>query len=280
MSTQLAVSTTAGSLMPSQGDWSTMMQMADTLIKSGLAPEAIRTPQAALIIMEKGREMNLPPLYALSNIAVIKGKPVAGAELLLAVIYRDHGDNAIKVTHTDNTLCTVAYKRRAWDGHQEYSFTIEDAKAAGLTGNQTWQKYPAAMLRARCISAVARLAFPDSIGGLYTPDELGADVVVTDEGAVEIAPRQSEPETAIMPEPTPPATPETATPDEVERANDARAMAVELGYVTERGTAPNPVTADLPRRVVLERMAKWERFINECEARDAHREPVEVEVVE
>jgi hypothetical protein len=32
------------------------------------------------------------------------------------------------------------------------------------------------MLRARCISAVARMAFPDSIGGMYTPEELGAEV--------------------------------------------------------------------------------------------------------
>jgi hypothetical protein len=32
------------------------------------------------------------------------------------------------------------------------------------------------MLRARCISAVARMAFPDSIGGMYTAEELGAEV--------------------------------------------------------------------------------------------------------
>lgn len=71
-----------------------------------------------------------------------------------------------------------------------------------------------------------------------------------------------------------------ATADDLRRANEVRELAIELGYVTEKGTAPNPVDANLPRRVVLERMAKWERFIEDCEARDAHREPVEAEVVE
>jgi hypothetical protein len=49
-----------------------------------------------------------------------------------------------------------------------------------------WQKYPDAMLRARCISAAARLAFPDIIGGMYTPEEIGAPVNVTPMGAVEL----------------------------------------------------------------------------------------------
>jgi hypothetical protein len=40
------------------------------------------------------------------------------------------------------------------------------------------------MLRARCLSAVARMAFPDSIGGMYSPDELGASVRVEGETVV------------------------------------------------------------------------------------------------
>lgn len=184
MSTQLAVANTG---LPSTGEWNTMLQMADTLIQSGLAPEAVRTPAAALVIMQKGRELGIPPLYALSSIAVIKGKPVAGAELLLAVIYRDHGDDAVKIVQTDATICHLKYKRRAWTAYEEFSFTMADAKQAGITNNPTWTKYPQAMLRARCISAVARMAFPDSIGGMYTPEELGATVTVNDEGAVEFA---------------------------------------------------------------------------------------------
>ena len=150
--------------------------MSEVLVKSGMLPAHIKTPQAAVAIIQKGRELGIQPMYALSNIVSIQGKPTANAELMLALIYRDHGDNAITFTHSDNTACAIAYARRSWKQPQTYTFTIEDAKAAGLLSNQTWQKYPAAMLRARCISAVARMAFPDSIGGMYTPEELGAEV--------------------------------------------------------------------------------------------------------
>jgi hypothetical protein len=164
--------------------WSVMRDQAQVLVKTGFLPESIRTPKQALAIMMKGSELGVPPMHALSNIAVIKGKPVCGAELLLALIYRDHGDNAIKVLHTDNQRCVVAYRRRAWTEAEQFEFSMQEAKTAGITNNPTWTKYPQAMLRARCISAVARMAFADSIGGMYTPEELGAAVTVDSEGAV------------------------------------------------------------------------------------------------
>jgi hypothetical protein len=166
--------------------WTMMKEQAGMLVKTGFLPTAIKTPEQAVAIMLKGRELQIPSMYALSNIAVIQGKPVCNAELMLALIYRDHGDEAIRFPQSDHERCTIAYRRRSWSEPQTYSFTFEDAKRAGLAGSQTWQKYPAAMLRARCISAVARLAFPDSIGGMYTPEELGAAVTVNDEGSIEV----------------------------------------------------------------------------------------------
>lgn len=166
--------------------WTMMKEQAGMLVKTGFLPTAIKTPEQAVAIMLKGNELRIPSMYALSNIAVIQGKPVCNAELMLALIYRDHGDEAIRFPQSDHERCTIAYRRRSWHEPQTYSFTIADAQRAGLTSNQTWHKYPAAMLRARCISAVARLAFPDSIGGMYTPEELGAAVTVNDEGAIEV----------------------------------------------------------------------------------------------
>lgn len=171
-------------LLPASEDWRTMMTMASEFVKSGLLPEAVKTPAAALVIIQKGRELGLPPMAALSGISVIKGKPTASAELMLSLIYRDHGDDAIRVVSTDAAECLVYYKRRAWKQAQEFRFTIQDAEQAGLTtgpNRDTWKKYGPAMLRARCISAVARMAFPDSIAGMYTPEELGGDPQVSAE---------------------------------------------------------------------------------------------------
>lgn len=171
-------------LIPTGDQWRVLQEQATILVQSGFMPSHIKTPVQAIAIAVKGRELGIPICYALSNIAVIQGKPVCGAEVLAALVYRDHGDDALEVVASDGTRCTVQYKRRGWKAPREYTFTIEDARQAKLAGKPTWQEYPAAMLRARCISAVARMAFPDSIGGMYLPEELGADVSVNEHGEV------------------------------------------------------------------------------------------------
>lgn len=180
--TGLAVRSSA---LPSAGEWETMLSIGDQLVKSGLLPNHITKAEAAVAIILKGRELGIQPMYAMSNINVIKGKPTASAELMLALIYRDHGDQAIDFVESSNERCTVAFKRRNAIQVRQFSFTINDASLASLfEKNDNWKKYPAAMLRARCISAVARMAFPDTIAGMYTPEELGADVEVDDDGQI------------------------------------------------------------------------------------------------
>jgi len=172
--------------LPSPEEWRTVVEMAKVMVPTGLLPSTIRTPEQAVLIMLKGRELRVPPLHALSNIVVVNNKPACSAELMLALIYRDHGDEAVIVEESTPLVCRVSYKRRHWDGRRSFQFSIEDAKNASLSSD-TWKKYPQAMLRARATSAVARLAFPDSLGGMYTPEELGATVRVTDGGEVEVA---------------------------------------------------------------------------------------------
>jgi len=123
-------------------------------------------------------------MAAFSGITVIKGKPTCSAELMQALIYRDHGDDALRFTESTDTSATLEYRRRSWRRPERYSFTLEMAQKAQLAGSTTWRNYPAALLRARCVSAVARMAFADSIGGLYTPEELGAAVDVQDDQIV------------------------------------------------------------------------------------------------
>lgn len=183
MTTTLAP-TRGAELMPDPGAWQTMLSMAQQLVDSGLLPATIKTPAAAVAIMQKGVELGVPPMHALSSIVVIQGKPTCSAELMAALIYRDHGDAALEFTEATDTRCTVTYKRRSWAARQTYSFSMADASRAGLADKGEWKKYPAAMLRARAVSAIARMAFPDTIGGMYTPEELGASVTVAGDGSI------------------------------------------------------------------------------------------------
>jgi hypothetical protein len=183
----------AAALVPAAGQeaggasieqWQLMREQADIFLKSGLLPSHIKSAEQAVVIMLKGRELGLPALYALATIGVINGKPVVAAEVMASLVYRHHGDEALRIVQSNERVCTVEYRRRGWTESQSYTFSIEDAMRAGLLGSQVWQKYPAAMLRARCISAVARMAFPDVISGVYTPEELGGNVQVIDDQVV------------------------------------------------------------------------------------------------
>lgn len=161
-----------------------MLSEAQKYVASGLLPPNIKTAAAALLIMKCGRELGVPATYALRNIHVWSGRPTCSAELMLALIKRDHGSGAIRVKSSTPTECVIEYREDGWDGVSTYSFTQAMAKTAGLADKPTWKQYPDALLRARAISAVARFAFPGSIAGLYLPEELGAEVTVDAEGSV------------------------------------------------------------------------------------------------
>jgi hypothetical protein len=52
-----------------------------------------------------------------------------------------------------------------------FSYSIEDAARAGLTGRATWKAHPKQMLSARAKSVLATMVYPDLVGNLYDPDE-------------------------------------------------------------------------------------------------------------
>lgn len=161
--------------LPAAIEWQTIKNMAAALFDSGLLPKSLTNPYAALAIIEKGRELGIPPMMALNHINMIEGKPAADAQIMAGLIYRDHGDDAFIVIESTDERATIQYKRRGWSQPQTTSFTIDEAKRAGLLNKQNWQKYPSAMLVARCTAKVGRMAFQDTIGGMYTPEELDGD---------------------------------------------------------------------------------------------------------
>lgn len=173
---------TASNSLPSVQEFQTMQQLGNMAVKSGFLPTSINTPEKAIIIMLKGRELGIPPMQAFSSIAVVNGKPTMSAELMLSMIYKNVQGAVVDFINTDSNECVIEAKRP--NGKKtKFKFSMEDAKRANLTGKGPWVTYPAAMLRARCISAMARAMFPDALSGVvYTPEELGAQV--DDEGTV------------------------------------------------------------------------------------------------
>ena len=173
---------TASNTLPTVQEFQTMKDLGSMAVKSGFLPTSINTAEKAIIIMLKGRELGIPPMQAFSSIAVVNGKPTMSAELMLSMIFKNVVGAVVDFISTDEKECIVEAKRP--NGKKtKFRFSMEDAKRANLAGKGPWVTYPAAMLRARCISAMARAMFPDALSGVvYTPEELGAQV--DDEGAV------------------------------------------------------------------------------------------------
>ncbi|MDP9476442.1 MAG: hypothetical protein M3R38_12300 [Actinomycetota bacterium] len=147
-----------------------------TLIASGLLPDAIRKPEQAVLVILKGQELDLPPVYALSHLVVVKGKPTMSAELMRALVQR--AGHKIRIVETTRQRAVVEGVRRDDPQHPvRISFDDEDVRIAGLANQGGHKSYPAALKLARATSMLCRALFADAIGGVgHTPEELGAEV--------------------------------------------------------------------------------------------------------
>lgn len=149
------------------------MEAAQVFAATSLIPKALQgKPQDVLLVLLKGAELGLKPLQALSEIHIVDGKAGVSAKLKMALcLQRPECEFFIMVTSTAEKAVYRA-KRKGAPEPVEYSYSIEDAKRAGLTHKQNWQSHPAAMLRARCSSGLADSVFPDLVQGVMTHDEL------------------------------------------------------------------------------------------------------------
>lgn len=177
----LQQTTHINSIYPLEGEWKLMMSMASTLVKSGMLPQSINTPQQALAVMLKGRELGIPAMQSFSHIYVVSGKPACSSELMLALLARGGVTWTWKKDGTDRKCAEIVFHRK---GFKDYlsRFTLQDAekivkyedgKQKKATETYTWKSYMPNMLRARAISNGARIIGPDLIGGMsYTVEEL------------------------------------------------------------------------------------------------------------
>lgn len=208
----------------------TDLKLASTLVKSGLLPSAIKSPEAALVIILTGRELGLAPLQALRSISVVEGKPTLSADLLLALAYKSGLCTGYEIVELTDEKCVVQISRNG-QVKPPYSYTIEEARKAGLANRPNWQRHTKAMLRARATSAACRAYFPDVVLGLYTPDELeDLSPVVSEAAPVVIAPAPRVVEAA----PTMQALPTSPAVSQEEDSEEAEVIAAVKKAISEK----------------------------------------------
>lgn len=147
-------------------------EMAGRLLASGYLPRAIQRPEQAFMIIVCGRELGLTATQSLRSIHIIEGKPTLSADLMLALTKRSPECTYFRLVESTAEIATFETQRRGEPGPTRMSFTIEEARAAGLTGKDNWKKYAAAMLRARCIASLVRAVYPDVMLSVYEENEI------------------------------------------------------------------------------------------------------------
>ena len=151
-----------------------MMRLGSLLAQSGYFMDSREAAQAVTKMMA-GAELGFGPIASMTGVNIIKGKVTLSANLIAAAIKRS-GRYNYRVRKMTDTVCEIVF----FEGKDEIgvsTFTMDDAKAAGLATGDNWRKFPRNMLFARAISNGAKWYCPDLSGGpLYTPDELGAVV--------------------------------------------------------------------------------------------------------
>lgn len=179
-------------------------QLAQALSGASLLPEVMRSPENLLLVMGYAKSMSISPFAALRLVNVINGRPTLSADGMQAVVRRSGACARLDVIETTDERCEVVYQR---NGGQPVTIAWEMARArkADLASGKQWSKYPRQMLRARALSEACRLGFPDVVGGVYDPDELGAiDVTEVDNKALPSPAQEPKalPSEAPPPEPT------------------------------------------------------------------------------
>jgi len=161
-------------------------QLANTLSRSALIPADLRNkPGDVLLILLTGAELGLGPTAALRGIYCVKGRPTISAQMMVGLVQASPACEFFRLVESTAERATYECKRKGDPKPTTITWTIEQAKSAGLLSNGTWKAYPAEMLRARCASALARAAFPGEILGLYSKEEIEADPSIREPAEVQ-----------------------------------------------------------------------------------------------
>ena len=171
--------TTALAMAPRQGfdlspqSFEQALTFSQYLADSDLVPKDFKGKAGnCLIAVQWGAELGLKPMQAMQNLAIINGRPSLWGDAVLALVRASSLCEYVMETDDGHTA-TCRVKRRGDPAEQIRTFSMEDAKAAGLAGKQgPWSQYPKRMRQMRARAFALRDVFPDVLRGLPVAEEL------------------------------------------------------------------------------------------------------------
>jgi hypothetical protein len=139
----------------------------------------IKSRAQAVLVKQIADSLGVSYSAVASSITFVKGKMTFGYTFLAGLIRRS-GNYTYVVDEMNDRVCTITFRMKVGNEWMPCgvprSFTIEDAKRAGLLGSEAWKKYPSTMLFARALTSGMRIYCPDVTLGMpaYCHGELDA----------------------------------------------------------------------------------------------------------
>lgn len=131
--------------------------------------------EAVFMVIIAGRELGLPALASVRAFHWIESEPRPSADLLAGLVLKSGKARYFRsIARTREHA--IFETQRGDDPPVQLECTITEERAAFRKDQKAWDasgwgKTPADMLSARAKSKLARLVYPDVVGGLYSPEE-------------------------------------------------------------------------------------------------------------
>ncbi len=152
-----------------------VISIGKAFAESGMFTDTKSAAQA-IVKIQAGQEIGIPPFAAMTGIHIIQGKPTIGAGLIAARV-KGSGKYDYKVTEQTEKNCSIEFYQGK-DKIGVSAFSIEDAKKAGT---KNIDKFPRNMLFARAISNGVKWYCPDVFSGpVYVPEEMDVPIKTED----------------------------------------------------------------------------------------------------
>lgn len=166
-----------------------VFKVSQYLAKSDLVPKSFgQRPENVFAAIMYGREIGVSAMQALSNIAVVNGRPSVWGELATALVRQSGLCESLtyKFEGSGATLKCIATGKRKGDteSHTE-TFSMEDAKVAGFDKKDTYLKHPKDMLMWKALHRLFKFLWADVIKGISIR-EVADDIPMEEVGTVEI----------------------------------------------------------------------------------------------
>jgi hypothetical protein len=150
------------------------MSLGEIFVKSGMFKDTISQAQAVVKILA-GKELDLTPLQAMSNLYIVNGK-IGMASQLMASKIKSSGKYDYILNELTNENCTITFFEGKNGERKEIgksAFNKEDAAKCGLVNKESFKNYPKNMLFARALSNGFRWYCPDALKiNVYTEEEI------------------------------------------------------------------------------------------------------------